>query len=200
MIAIVDYDAGNIKSVEHAVRYLGGDPCVTRDPEEILSADHVILPGVGSFGDAMGRLKGYGLDSVLKKVSSEGTPLLGICLGLQLLYESSEETPGVDGLGLLKGNVLRFPSSPEFKVPQIGWNSLKITGGRLFAGIPDGTFVYFVHSFYGHAKDRSVVTATSSYSAEADASVEFGNTFACQFHPEKSGDAGLAILENFLKI
>ena len=200
MLAIVDYDAGNIRSVEHAVRYLGGTPEITRDTEKIRAAERVILPGVGSFGDAMERLQRYGLEDVLREISRGGTPLLGICLGLQLFYESSEESPGYEGLGFVKGHVLRFPSPAGYKVPQIGWNSLKITGGRLFKGIPDGSYVYFVHSYYGNAEDRSVVTATSKYSAVADASLELGNTFACQFHPEKSGEVGLAILENFLKV
>ena len=200
MIAIIDYDAGNIRSVEHALRYLGGTPEITRDIRKIMSADHVILPGVGAFGDAMRALAGYGLIEPIREVCRAGTPFMGICLGLQLLYESSEESPGERGLGIVPGKVLRFPASDGFKVPQIGWNSLRINGGRLFQGIPDGSFVYFVHSYFGRTEDSSLVTAYSDYSAEADASIESGNTFACQFHPEKSGEAGLAILENFLKI
>ena len=149
MVAIIDYGAGNIKSVENAVRYLGHEALLTRDREQILSADHVILPGVGAFGDAMGRLKKYGLDETLREVVERQIPLLGICLGLQLLFESSEESPGVEGLGILDGHILRIPDGEGRKVPQIGWNDLRFPNpGRLFEGIPEGAFVYFVHSYY----------------------------------------------------
>lgn len=201
MIAIIDYDAGNVKSVEHACHFIGGDSFLTRDPEKILTADHVILPGVGSFGDAMDKLERYGLTGVIREVIAKNTPFLGICLGEQLLFERSEESPGVPGLGILKGEVLRFPEKEGFKIPQIGWNSLHFPNpGKLFAGIPEESYVYFVHSYYVHAQDRACVTASCSYAAEADASVEKNNLFACQFHPEKSGDVGLQILRNFLSI
>ena len=201
MIAIIDYDAGNIKSVEKAVISLGETPIVTRDPSVIRSADHVILPGVGSFGDAMGKLEAYGLVDVVKAVVSAGTPFLGICLGQQLLFESSEESPGVPGLGILKGTCRRFRADAGLKIPQIGWNDLTLShDGRLFRGIADGSYVYFVHTYYCHAEDRSVVTASCTYADEADASVECGNVFACQFHPEKSGRVGLKILSNFLAV
>ena len=203
MIAIIDYDAGNIKSVEKAVGYLGRDCVTTRDPEVILSADHVILPGVGAFGDAMGRLKEYGLSDTIKKACDKGTPFLGICLGLQLLFESSEEAPGVEGLGILKGRIKRLPDKDtggnKLKVPNIGWNSLELKNeGRLFKGIKDGSFVYFVHSYYLDADDKSIVRASIEYGTTVDASVEAGNIFACQFHPEKSSETGLTILENFI--
>lgn len=201
MIAIIDYDAGNIKSVEKAVHYLGKKAVVTSDPNEILSADRVILPGVGAFGDAMKRLHAMGLVEVIRQAADRGTPFLGICLGLQLLFEKSEESPGVPGLGLLQGEILRLPELPGLKVPHIGWNSLKYPNpGRLFRGIPEDSYVYFVHSYYLKAQDEGIVTATTEYGTLVHASVESGNLFACQFHPEKSSETGLTILENFLSI
>ena len=199
MVAVIDYDAGNIKSVLKAFRYLGQEVVLTRDPQMILKADHVVLPGVGAFGDAMKRLEDYGLVSVIKEVAAAGTPLLGICLGLQLFFESSEESPGAKGLGLLKGTNVRFTEATGYKIPQIGWNSLNLKNdGRLFAGVEEGAFVYFVHSFYAVPEDEEVVKATCTYTDVATASVEKNNIFACQFHPEKSGNVGLKILENFL--
>ena len=201
MIGIIDYDAGNIKSVEKALDYLGEKSMVTRDPQELLAADKVILPGVGSFGDAMENLKKYGLVPVSKKIVEEQIPFLGICLGLQLLFESSEESPGVEGLGILKGKVLRIPAEKDLKIPHMGWNSLHLQNqGRLFAGIPQETYVYFVHSYYLQAEDPSIVKATTWYGTQIHASVEQGNVFACQFHPEKSSHWGLKILENFARL
>ena len=199
MVAVIDYDAGNIKSVLKAFRYLGQDVELTRDPEIIRRADHVVLPGVGAFGDAMKRLADYGLVDVIRQVAEDGTPFLGICLGLQLLFDSSEESPGAVGLGILKGTNVRFTEAPGYKIPQIGWNSLHLqNNGRLFEGIEDGAFVYFVHSFYAVAENDKVVKATCTYTDVATASVEMRNIFACQFHPEKSGNVGLQILRNFL--
>ena len=195
MVAIIDYGAGNIKSVENAVKYLGHEAVLTRDPEVILSADHVILPGVGAFGDAMGRLKKYRMDKVLGEVVERQIPLLGICLGLQLLFDSSEESPGVEGLGILGGKILRIPDGEGRKVPQIYPNA-----GRLFEGIDEGAYVYFVHSYYLRAEDPSIVTAQTQYGVSIDAAVESGNVFACQFHPEKSEAVGMKILRNFLEI
>ena len=201
MIAIIDYDAGNIKSVEKALKYLGKDAVITRDREEILSADKVILPGVGAFGDAMYNLKKYGLDEVLREVAKRQIPLLGICLGLQLLFERSDETPGVEGLGILKGEILRIPDCPGLKIPHMGWNSLHFqNNGRLFQGIPEQTYVYFVHSYYLQAEEPEIVKATTEYSTCIHASVEKDNVFACQFHPEKSSKWGLKILENFAAV
>ena len=201
MVAIIDYDAGNIRSVEKAVRYLGKEVTVTSEPEEILAADRVILPGVGAFGDAMKRLHAMGLVEVIRQAADRGTPFLGICLGLQLLFEKSEESPGVAGLGLLLGEILRLPDIPGLKVPHIGWNSLKYPNpGRLFRGIPEDSYVYFVHSYYLKAQDEGIVTATTEYGTLVHASIESGNLFACQFHPEKSSETGLTILENFLSI
>ena len=199
MVAVIDYDAGNIKSVLKAFRYLGQDVELTRDPEIIRRADHVVLPGVGAFGDAMKRLADYGLVDVIRQVAEDGTPFLGICLGLQLLFDSSEESPGAVGLGILKGTNVRFTEAPGYKIPQIGWNSLHLqNNGRLFEEIEDGAFVYFVHSFYSVAENEKVVKATCTYTDVATASVEMRNVFACQFHPEKSGNVGLQILRNFL--
>ncbi|MCR5234497.1 MAG: imidazole glycerol phosphate synthase subunit HisH [Lachnospiraceae bacterium] len=201
MIAIIDYDAGNIKSVEKALQYLGADTTLTRDKNEILSADKVILPGVGSFGDAMNRLRKYELEPVIREVVDKGTPFLGICLGLQLLFESSEETPGVEGLSILKGKIIRIPEGEYLKIPHMGWNSLHLTGnGRLFAGIEEGSYVYFVHSYYLKAEDDGIVKATTQYNTCIHASVEKDNVFACQFHPEKSSKVGLKMLENFLAV
>ncbi|MBO5031284.1 MAG: imidazole glycerol phosphate synthase subunit HisH [Lachnospiraceae bacterium] len=201
MIAIIDYDAGNIKSVEKALISLGETAVITRDKDRILNADKVILPGVGAFGDAMGKIRGYGLEEVIKKVVADRTPFLGICLGLQLLFESSEETPGVAGLGILKGKIVKIPDNMGFKVPQIGWNSLKFPNeGRLFKGIPEDAYVYFVHSYYLQAEEPEIVMATTEYAVPVHASVEKGNVFACQFHPEKSSDVGLQILKNFIAL
>ena len=201
MIAIIDYDAGNLKSVEKALLYLGQDVLVTRDREKILGADIVILPGVGNFGDAMEKLKGYGLEEVIRETARQGKPFLGICLGLQLLFERSAEAPGVEGLGILKGEILRIPDREDLKVPHIGWNSLKLQNqGRLFAGLEEEPYVYFVHSYYLKAADPQIVKAVTEYGVRIDASVESGNVFACQFHPEKSSRTGLKILKNFAEL
>ncbi len=201
MIAIIDYDAGNIKSVEKAMAYLGQDARITRDRDEILASERVILPGVGSFGDAMGKLKEYKLDQVIYDVIDKKIPFLGICLGLQLLYESSDETPGVTGLGVLQGTINRIPDCPGLKIPHMGWNSLNIRpGATLFQGIASNSYVYFVHSYYLKARNEEEVAATTFYSTKIHASVEKDNVFACQFHPEKSSTVGLSILKNFLAV
>ncbi len=205
MIAIIDYDAGNIKSVEKAFSYLGAETTVTRDPKEIFRADRVVLPGVGSFGDAMNRLNEYGLVSTIREVVDNKTPFLGICLGQQLLFDSSDESKGVAGLGILRGKIVSIPekdkSGNSYKIPQIGWNSLSFPKkGRLYKDVPEGSYVYFVHSFYLNADDKDIVTATTEYSTTIEASVECGNVFACQFHPEKSSEVGMQILRNFTQI
>lgn len=201
MIALIDYDAGNIRSVEKALAALGEETEVTRDAERILAADRVILPGVGSFGDAMGKLHSFQLVDVIKETIRRKTPFLGICLGLQLLFERSEESPGVEGLGILKGEILRIPEKDGLKIPHIGWNSLTFPNpGRLFEGIEENPYVYFVHSYYLKAAESSIVTAETEYGTLIHASVEKDNVFACQFHPEKSGDIGLKILKNFAEI
>ena len=201
MIAIIDYDAGNIKSVEKAFQFLKQDVILTRDADQILNADAVVLPGVGSFGDAMKKLENYGLVDIIHKVVEKNIPFLGICLGLQLLFDSSEESPGVKGLGVLPGKIVKIPDDQGLKVPHIGWNSLKYPKpGRLFEGIKEEEYVYFVHSYYLVADTDDIVTATTDYVTHIHASVEKGNVFACQFHPEKSSDVGLKILSNFIKV
>ena len=205
MVAIIDYDAGNIKSVEKAFEYLGADTRVTRDPKEIFKADRVVLPGVGAFGDAMQKLQEYNLIPTIREVVSKELPFIGICLGQQLLFDSSEEAEGVSGLGILRGDLRRIPETDiegnHYKIPQIGWNNLKFPRkGRLFKGIDEDAYVYFVHSYYLHATDRDIVTATCDYNVLVDASVESGNVFACQFHPEKSAEVGMQILKNFLEV
>ena len=201
MIAVIDYDAGNIKSVQKALEFLGKQAVVTRDRNEILTAERVILPGVGNFGDAMAKLKNFGLVSVLEEVAKQGTPFLLFCLGLQLLFEESEESPGVKGLGLLPGRIVRIPKETGLKIPQIGWNALKYPSkGRLFEKVPEGAYVYFVHSYYLQAQEKEIVKATVEYGVTVEASVEKDNIFACQFHPEKSSEAGLQILRNFMNV
>lgn len=206
MVAVIDYGAGNIKSVMNAMRSLGEESVLTADTAVIESAEHVILPGVGAFGDAMARIREAGLEETIHRVCDRGTPFLGICLGLQLLFESSEESPGAVGLGILPGHILRIPElvpgeETARKVPEIGWNNLTFPReGRLFKDVPADSYVYFVHSYYLHADDPSIVTATTQYGVTVEASVERGNVFACQFHPEKSERVGMQILRNFLSI
>lgn len=201
MVAVIDYDAGNIKSVEKAAQLLGQEVVLTRDRDVILGADHIILPGVGAFGDAMGKLEKYGLVDTIKESADRKIPLLGICLGLQLMCDDSEEAPGVKGIGLIHGHVVKIPEGGGRKIPQIGWNSISFPNrGRLFKGIPEGVYIYLVHSYYLHADDRDIVTAVTEYGAAMDVSVEKDNIFACQFHPEKSSEYGLKILNNFFDI
>ena len=201
MIGIIDYDAGNLRSVEKALQYLGKETIVTRDPEQIRKADKVILPGVGAFGDAMKKLQEYHLDTLIREIADSGKPLLGICLGLQLLFEESEESPGVKGLGVLEGKIRRIPEGEGLKVPHIGWNSLHLEhNGRLFRNIPENSYVYFVHSYYLEANAPEIVKASTDYGVHIHASVEKNNLFACQFHPEKSSETGLQILKNFAEM
>lgn len=201
MIAIIDYDAGNLKSVEKALVSLGEEVLVSRDSSEILQADKVILPGVGSFGDAMNNLDKFGLVDTIKKVTRNGTPFLGICLGLQLLFKESDETPGAEGLDILPGKILKIPAKEGFKIPHMGWNSLDVKPGvKLFKGLEGNPYVYFVHSYYLKAADENIVAASTEYTTHIHASVESGNVFACQFHPEKSSEVGLKILKNFASL
>ncbi len=201
MVAIIDYDAGNIKSVEKALLHLGEEVMITRDREQILNSDKVILPGVGAFGDAMEKLRSYGLDKVIYEVVERKIPFLGICLGLQLLFEKSDETPGVKGLGVLPGEILRIPDKEGIKIPHMGWNSVKIKeNARIFKDIPQDSYVYCVHSYYLKAGREEDVAATTEYSTLIHAAVEHDNVFACQFHPEKSSEIGLKILKNFVEL
>lgn len=201
MIAIIDYDAGNLRSVEKALLHIGEDCIVTRNPKEILGADKVILPGVGAFQDAMQNLGTFGLVDVIKEAVEGNKPFLGICLGLQLLFAASEENPGAAGLDLLSGRVVRIPAAEGLKIPHIGWNSIEVNSeSRLLRGIPNGSYVYFVHSYYLQAGEESIVAASTEYGVHIHAAVEKGNLFATQFHPEKSGTLGLQILKNFANL
>ncbi|MBQ1491998.1 MAG: imidazole glycerol phosphate synthase subunit HisH [Blautia sp.] len=201
MIAIIDYDAGNIRSVEKALLFQKEEAVVTRDAKVILSADGIILPGVGNFGDAMGNLVRFGLVPVISEAVEKKIPFLGICVGLQLLFEGSEESPGVKGLSLLPGVIRRIPAVEGLKIPHMGWNSLSFPfKGRLFDGIGEEPYVYFVHSYYLDAADKSMVCATTEYGVTIDASVEKGLLFATQFHPEKSSAVGQKLLMNFAKL
>lgn len=199
MIAIIDYGAGNIASVIKAFDFLGAETVLTKDRDVIMNADAAVLPGVGSFGDAMNNIRERGLEDVIKDFCKSGKPFFGICLGLQLLFESSEESPGAVGLGILKGKIIKIPSDNGLKVPHIGWNSLEFANkSDLFCGLNNNPYVYFVHSFYLKA-DEDIVTAKADYGVEIHASVQKNNVSATQFHPEKSGKIGLSMLENFVK-
>lgn len=200
MTVIVDYDAGNIKSVEKALQYIGEKCVVTRELELIEQAERIIVPGVGAFEDAMKKMNAYHLTDVIRRVAEKGTPIMGICLGLQLFFEKSEEAGNeIEGLGLLPGEIVRFPEKKGYKIPHMGWNSLHIDGNaKLFQGISENAYVYFVHSYYLKAKNQEDVVATTDYIVEVHAAVEHGNIFATQFHPEKSGEVGLQILRNFV--
>lgn len=201
MIAIVDYNAGNLTSVKLALDYLGASAEITRNPERILAADRVIFPGVGSAGAAMQSIHALNMATVLRKVVRRGTPFLGICLGTQIVFETSEEDGGTQGLGILAGNVKRFhPSDPAAKVPQIGWNSVAFTAPHpLFAGIESGSEFYFVHSYYPAPTDHACVLGETEYADVRFASVVArDNLLATQFHPEKSGRLGLKLLNNFI--
>lgn len=201
MIALADYGAGNLMSVTNALRSLGAESARASSPEEILAARAVILPGVGEFGSAAAELERRGLDGALRAAAGRGTPLLGICLGMQLLFESSEESPGAAGLSVLPGRCRLLRGGNGLKIPHMGWNTISMTGkSRLLAGIPEDSYMYFVHSFYVEAAERGDVSAVTCYGTAFDSAVERGNVFGCQFHPEKSGAAGLAILKNFIAI
>ena len=199
MVAIIDYGAGNLSSVKKALDFLGAESEITKDRDKIMAASHIILPGVGSFGDAMDSMNRRGLTKTVKEAALSGKPFLGICLGLQLLFESSEESPGVGGLGLLKGKIVEIPKDRGLKVPHIGWNSvsLKQTDG-IFKGIDQNSYFYFVHSYYLKGADEDAVAATTDYGVEIECAVQQGNLCATQFHPEKSSKTGLQVLKNFL--
>jgi glutamine amidotransferase len=197
MITIIDYGMGNLYSVEKAFAQIGAQALITSDAKVVAKADQVVLPGVGAFGDCMKNLTDYGLVDVIHEVIGRGTPFLGICLGLQLLFEGSEEDPGVNGLGIFQGLVRRI-EAPGLKIPHMGWNSLAFSGkSPLFTGLPADPFVYFVHSYHAVPEDLSVITADVDYGGKVTAAVGRGNIQAVQFHPEKSSRIGMRILENF---
>lgn len=200
MVAIIDYGAGNLQSVKKALDFLGYESEITMDREKILSASHVILPGVGSFGDAMASIRERGLDDTIKQAASGEKHFLGICLGLQLMFEKSDETPGVEGLGIFKGDIVKIQSENGLKVPHMGWNSinLKQTDG-IFSGIRDGSYFYFVHSYYLKNAEPDVVAATAQYGVEIECAIQKGRVCATQFHPEKSSETGLRLLKNFME-
>ena len=198
MIAIIDYGAGNLKNVSKAFDFLGIKNTVTNDPHIIMEASHAVLPGVGSFGDCMAQLRRTQLDLVIHDFINSGRPFLGICLGMQLLFEESEESPGVSGLGVFKGKIRRIPDAPGIKIPHIGWNDIECEG-TLFNSLPEKPYMYFVHSYYLDAFDKSIVSARVFYGSELEVAIEHKNVFATQFHPEKSGADGLKILHNFAR-
>lgn len=198
MIAIINYGAGNLKNVAKAFDYLGIENVVTSDIDLIEKADKIVLPGVGAFGEGMANLTSKGLDTAIKNAAKKGTPLLGICLGMQMLFDESEESPGVKGLGILKGRIVKLPKVGDLKIPHMGWNDLDCHG-RLFETL-EKPFVYFVHSYYLEADDKSIVSATTHYGIDIEVAVESGNVFGAQFHPEKSSDAGLCMLKNFANL
>ena len=201
MIAIIDYGAGNLHSVKNALDFLGAENCVTKERQTILSADKVILPGVGSFGDAMDNLCRNGLEDTVKKAAESGKPFLGICLGLHLLFEGSEETPNVKGLGIFKGNVVKIPKKDKLKIPHMGWNSLELPKeSKILENIGDEPFVYFVHSYYIKPEDEGLISAYTEYGSKLGVAIEKDNIFATQFHPEKSGKIGMQILKNFIEL
>ena len=199
MVAIIDYGAGNLQSVKKALDFIGAKSIITADENEINAASHIILPGVGSFGDAMHSIREKDLEDVIKKSADGSKYFLGICLGLQLLFESSEESPGVDGLGIFKGKIVTIPKDNGLKVPHIGWNSvsLKQTDG-IFENLRDNSYFYFVHSYYLKDADEKVVAGTTEYGVPIQCAVQQGRVSATQFHPEKSSEAGLTILRNFV--
>lgn len=201
MVAIIDYGAGNLMSVKKALDFIGAESEITMDKSRIMSASHIILPGVGSFGDAMKSMQERGLVETVKAAALSGKPFLGICLGLQLLFESSEESIGVKGLSLLDGRIASIPKDMGLKVPHIGWNSVSIRqNGGIFKDIPDNSYFYFVHSYYLCGADEKEVAGTADYGVNIQCAVQRGNLCATQFHPEKSGEAGLKLLENFLSL
>ncbi len=201
MLVIINYGAGNLRSVQKACEYVGEKAVITDNREEILNADRVILPGVGSFGSCIESIRKANLFDCIRQVTESGTPFLGICLGLQLLFEASDESPDAKGLGILKGRCVKIPQSDGVKIPHIGWNSITFPNpSPLFTGIEDGSFVYFVHSYYMQPNDKSVITAVCDYSASLPVALSRGNIHATQFHPEKSGNVGLKILKNFIDL
>ena len=201
MIAIIDYGAGNIQSVYKALKYVGCDCIVTNDKYEIMKADGAILPGVGSFGNSMDNMNENGITETVREFIKTKKPFLGICLGLQLLFPESEESPGVKGIDIFKGTVTKIPDGEGLKIPHMGWNSIKLLKkDGIFKGIKDNSYVYFVHSYYLNAENKDIVAAQTEYGVTIDAAVSYENVTATQFHPEKSGEVGLQMLRNFAEM
>lgn len=203
MITIIDYGVGNLFSVEKAFYSIGSDVCVTNNIEKIASATKLVLPGVGAFGDCMKRLRQTELIPLIKHKIENNTPILGICVGLQILFESSEESPHETGLSVLSGHIKKI-TAPKVKIPHIGWNSLNLIhperNSTLLQDVNRNDYVYFVHSYYAVPEDESIIVATTSYEANITAAIAKNNIYATQFHPEKSGNVGLKILRNFMAI
>lgn len=201
MVAIIDYGAGNLMSVKKALDFIGAENEITSDKNKIKNADHIILPGVGSFGDAMASMKKSGLVETVKEVALSGKPFLGICLGLQLLFEKSDESKNVKGLSLLDGEILSIPRKNGLKVPHVGWNSVSIKQKNgIFKDIPDNSYFYFVHSYYLNGADENAIAGTTEYGVNIECAVQKDNLCAVQFHPEKSGEIGLKLLKNFVEL
>ena len=205
MIVLIDYGVGNLYSVEKAVAYVGGDVKISSSAENIVRAEKIILPGVGAFGDCMKNLEATGLILTIKAEISSGKPILGICVGLQILFAGSEESPCVDGLKIFGGQVKKIRAG-DLKIPHMGWNSVSIRNEELgiknilFKGIKNNSYFYFVHSYHANPDDKNIIAATTTYGEEVTAAIEFENIFATQFHPEKSGDVGLRVLKNFVEM
>lgn len=201
MIAIIDYGAGNIQSVYKALKFIGCECKITSDKNEIMNADGAILPGQGAFGDCMRSMESRGIKETVFEFINSGKPFLGICVGLQLLFEGSEESPDTEGLGVFKGMIKKIPNGEGLKIPHMGWNSIEINNNEgIFKDVENGSYVYFVHSYYLDAEDKNIVSSQTEYGVKIDASVTYKNVTATQFHPEKSGDVGLKILRNFIQL
>ena len=198
MIAVIDYGVGNLFSVEKAFAAIGEEVKVTGEAEDLKTADKLVLPGVGAFGDCMKNLKSTGLIPIILEQITNKKPLLGICVGLKILFEGSEESPNTKGLGVFKGMIKRI-NAPQLKIPHMGWNAVS-TQHKLFKGLKENPYFYFVHSYHAVPEDRSLITATTEYGETLTAAVASGNIYATQFHPEKSGDVGLQVLKNFVNI
>ena len=198
MTVLIDYGVGNLYSVAKAADYVGGDVKISSSAEDIRRADKIILPGVGAFGDCMKNLEATGLIPIIKQEISAGKPILGICVGLQILFAGSEESPDVEGLKIFSGRVKKICAG-DLKIPHMGWNSIKFHDSKLFAGLSGEPYFYFVHSYHAAPDDKKIIAATTTYGEEVTAAIEFENIFATQFHPEKSGDVGLQVLKNFVE-
>ena len=199
MIILIDYGVGNLYSVAKAVASVGGDVKISNSADDLKCADKIILPGVGAFGDCMKNLEATGLIPTIKREVANGKKILGICVGLQILFAGSEESPNVDGLKIFDGQVKRIKAG-DLKIPHMGWNSIKFGGSKLFAGLSGMSYFYFVHSYHAAPDDKKIIAATTTYGEEVTAALEFENIFATQFHPEKSGDVGLQVLKNFVEL